>query len=121
MGNRVKSGLGTTPHPLGRRVWRDEFRVAALQLPQAVHQTIIFSIRNRRIIENVVAIVVFMNLFTQHLHFLAYFSANWVHGPKVSYTGAASCWRRSNSRMRWRQCSMVCWVKTLPRSSFKSP
>ena len=67
MGHALEFFQGFRPDPLGGGIRRHQFRVLFLQADEFLHKAVKFGIRNNRIIENMVTIVVVVNLFPQFL------------------------------------------------------
>ena len=53
------------PHPLRRRIGRHEFRVCSLKRLQLAKQPVVLGIGNQRIVEDVIAMIVFLDLRAQ--------------------------------------------------------
>ena len=62
---RLEPFARRAPHPLRGRIGRDQFRVRRLELLQLIHQRVEFGIRNRGIVEHVIAVLVPANLLAQ--------------------------------------------------------
>ena len=58
-------GRRRTRHALRRRVRRDQFRMRRLERAQFVHEPVVFGVRHRRLVENVVAVVVAVDFVAQ--------------------------------------------------------
>ena len=60
--NRQKLLSGSTPDTLCRRVWSDQFGIPGFQPDEIPHQCIVCRIRNRRLVQDVIAVIVPFNL-----------------------------------------------------------
>jgi hypothetical protein len=61
MADREKLGPGLIADPSGRRIGRDQRWILGLQGLEFTHQTVIFGVRNHRIIENIITAIMVAN------------------------------------------------------------
>src|SRR5207302_1012280 len=90
---------GSRADSLGRAIGRDQLGIGGFRLDQLAHQPVVFRVRDERIVQDVIAIVVWVKLVPQRFR----------AGPRFLEGHVSSSWGRRPRRLSARQ-----WVSFPP-------